>query len=197
MAKKYFVVDPSRCIGCRSCETACRNEFLQEHGAKWRRVKEVEIAESGLIYFLSLACNHCENPECFRVCPERTYFKRRDGVVVHNSKRCTGCCNCVRACPFGAPQYSPVTGKVDKCSMCVHLLDKGLPPACVEACPTGALRLVSEHRPLDEHELLTVPGFDRALLTKPSTRFVISAKNDRRWEEIAHEHRAPAISSLK
>lgn len=101
-----FVVDPSLCIGCRSCELACRNEFSTTGGERWRWLKHVELNEGERHYTLSLSCNHCENPECFRVCPEGTYRKRRDGIVVHDPRRCGGCGDCVRACPFGAPQYS-------------------------------------------------------------------------------------------
>jgi Fe-S-cluster-containing hydrogenase components 1 len=169
-----FLVKPFLCIGCRTCEMACSNEFSTNNVGHWRWLKEVEYNNGEDNYYLSLSCNHCENPECFRVCPERTYRKRRDGIVVHESRLCGGCGDCIRACPFGAPKYSIQTGKVDKCNFCVHRLDKGLPPACVQACPTGALTLITKEQSDPPLSVRSVQGFDKVFLTRPSTRFLIS-----------------------
>lgn len=174
MYQHRFVFDSSLCIACRSCEIACRNEFYASGGERWRWLKHIPPSETHGDYTLSLSCNHCENPECFRVCPEGTYRKRKDGIVLHDPRRCGGCGDCVRACPFGAPQYSVSTGKVDKCNFCVHRLDEQLRPACVEACPTGALSHLAVHQEDPPAGLRTVPGFGKVILTRPATRFVCS-----------------------
>lgn len=173
MHQRRFIFDPSLCISCRSCELACRNEFFASGGERWRWLQPVQDREWGT-YVLSLSCNHCENPECFRVCPERTYRKRKDGIVLHDPRRCTGCGDCVRACPYGAPQYSFRTGKVDKCNFCVHRIDKHTVTACVEACPTEALRQLSNRQEDPIGVLYEIPGFEKILLTRPSTRFIIN-----------------------
>lgn len=175
-----FFIDPSLCIGCRSCEIACRNENSSKGGERRRLIKTVENQDNYRNYFLTMSCNHCENPECFRVCQEGTLRKRRDGVVLHDPRRCAGCGDCVRACPFGAIKYSLRTGKVDKCNFCADRLDAKLKPACIEACPTGALQLLSMYDNDPPSALRTVPGFGKISLTRPSTRFLISGNLSRK-----------------
>lgn len=97
-----------------------------------------------------LLCNHCDNPPCVRVCPTKATFKRKDGIIAMDYHRCIGCRFCMAACPFGArsfnwrdpravlkeppnPGYPTRTkGVVEKCTLCVERLEKGLIPACVE-----------------------------------------------------------------
>ncbi|WP_434512503.1 4Fe-4S dicluster domain-containing protein [Desulfitobacterium sp. AusDCA] len=162
MLQWFFVFNPNQCIGCLNCVSICK----LEHGAENRRV---ELSDSNN-YFISQSCNHCESPECFRVCRERSYFKRRDGIVIHNEKKCSGCGDCIRACPFKAPRYSFVTGKVTKCDFCYEKIDSGLEPDCVRVCPTHALT-VSQGEPVESVKL--IDGFPDVFFTHPKIRFKI------------------------
>lgn len=104
-----------------------------------------------------LACNHCDNPPCVRVCPTQATWKREDGVVMMDWHRCIGCRYCIAACPYGSRSFNWVDprqylenqdpdfptrtkGVVEKCNLCEERLAEGQIPACVEACPHGALR---------------------------------------------------------
>lgn len=167
-----FKMNLQRCIGCRGCEMACRNENeLTENNR--RTVHTLNNPQDHVMVYLSMACNHCENPACITACPELYYKKRRDGIVVHDPTACIGCKSCIGACPFGAPKYNHITKKVDKCNMCVDRLEEGLHPACVSACMMGALKLTD----LSKEKMATqdkwYSGIPMANFTNPSVRFVI------------------------
>jgi len=103
-------------------------------------------------------CNHCESPPCVRVCPTQATWKRdKDGLVMMDQHRCIGCRYCIVACPYGSRSFNwsdprrhlntdpnpgfptRTQGVVEKCNFCAERLAQGLKPACVEACPAGAL----------------------------------------------------------
>jgi molybdopterin-containing oxidoreductase family iron-sulfur binding subunit len=91
-------------------------------------------------------CQHCEHPPCVDVCPTGASFKRDDGIVLVDKHTCIGCRYCVLACPYGArsfiheavsgqkPDVPRGKGTVESCTLCVHRVDRGETPACVEAC---------------------------------------------------------------
>ncbi|MBM7854107.1 anaerobic dimethyl sulfoxide reductase subunit B (iron-sulfur subunit) [Desulfohalotomaculum tongense] len=166
-----FSFDIKKCISCHSCEVACaqKNDFFYGYRKVYRN--ETRFKDKKFPFFLSLACNHCENPECFRVCPERLYVKRRDGIVIHNIGRCKGCTECVKACPYDAPKYNSVIGKVSKCNFCVDLLEQDMEPRCVNACVTGALKVIKKPF-IDNNHLRLVFGLE-AIVTRPSLELIM------------------------
>lgn len=132
-------VDVDECIGCRSCETACKQENDVSPGIRWRQVIDAEREINGQIRMVSLPiyCQHCSEPPCIKVCPRSAISKRpEDGIVIVHEERCIGCRFCMWVCPVGAIQI--MEGKAEKCTLCLERLKKGLEPACVEACPVKA-----------------------------------------------------------
>ena len=176
MNKRYaFLMNADKCIGCRGCAMACKNYNRLEPSMVWRQV--YPLAES--IYphreraFYSLACNHCDDPACLRACPTGSYEKLEDGIVVHHQETCIGCTNCVRSCPYGAPRYNAEEKHAEKCSMCRERIDAGLLPACVQACPVGALELVDLNT-LNEPNAVQFPaGYPSMPRLNPATRFIL------------------------
>ena len=146
MVQKGFYLDLNRCIGCRACVIACKAENNTPLDMNYRWVAAIEggvfasASNPPLKYFVSTACNHCEDPACLPSCPVGAITKREsDGVVFIDSDKCTGCKRCMWACPYGAPQFNETTKKVEKCHMCKHRLDADLLPACVATCVGKAL----------------------------------------------------------
>lgn len=165
----------NKCVGCKACQMACKNEYGLEPEVNWRRVYPFrEDPGNPMRVFLSVACNHCEHPECMRVCPVGAYSKREDGIVVQNHDKCIGCRLCTMACPYGATRYSPKHRKASKCELCKDRLDAGLKPACVQACPMGALNVVDISTLSGRDLLRSVPGFPDSDITNPSIRFTPS-----------------------
>jgi len=135
-----FLFDVGRCIDCKACEVACKQQNDVEIGVRWRRVPEIEGGKypNPSRTFLSLACFHCSRPYCMAACPTGAIYQRADGIVLTDKDKCIGCGYCVMACPFAVPEYGS-DGLMQKCIACYQRIDKGLDPACVHTCLTGAL----------------------------------------------------------
>jgi molybdopterin-containing oxidoreductase family iron-sulfur binding subunit len=174
-----YALDLSRCIGCRRCVYGCVEENNQSRDPQthWITVLEmdketgVDLQHADAFYdhktvpapgkfYMPVACQHCENPPCVKVCPVQATWKEPDGIVVIDYDWCIGCRCCISACPYGARHFNwgkpsipkdelnPNTeylgnrprqrGVVEKCSFCLQRTRKGLYPKCVEVCPVGA-----------------------------------------------------------
>lgn len=135
-----MVVDIRKCIGCQACTVACTMENVVPQGKFRTIVSNYEIQSEGKTHNVVLPrlCNHCEEPPCIPVCPVQATYQREDGIVIVDNTRCVGCSYCVQACPYDARFINPETNTADKCTFCVHRVEAGLLPACVETCVGGA-----------------------------------------------------------
>lgn len=139
--RKGFLFDPNKCTGCQACELACAIENELD-GISWRQVSTLnEARRPGVpVIHLSLACNHCADPPCAAHCPALAYTQDpATGRVNLEPDHCIGCRYCSWACPYDAPKFHPPSGVMTKCTFCGHRQERGLEPACVALCPTGAL----------------------------------------------------------
>jgi Fe-S-cluster-containing dehydrogenase component len=135
-----FYVDPSRCIGCRACESACA-ECDTHSGHPMITVEFLDRANS--IATVPTICMHCDDPTCAQVCPADAIKKTEDGVVQSALKpRCVACSNCVIACPFGVPKMKSKLELMMKCDMCYDRTSVGKRPMCATVCPSQALAYV-------------------------------------------------------
>jgi len=131
------------CIGCHICEVAC----LTAHSASQDVVIAAnEEAVTGLqpckaVYdkgqiSVALSCRHCDSPSCVSACISGALYKDQEtGRTCYNEEQCVGCWSCLMACPYGAVRRNVTKGKIIKCDLC----EGRDMPACVEACPNGAL----------------------------------------------------------
>jgi len=139
-----FHFDMSKCIGCKCCVVACNEQNGNPADINWRRVGEIEGGwyPNTQRLHLSMGCNHCVEPTCLKGCPVEAYTKDPvTGVVLHSADACIGCQYCTWNCSYGVPQYNPERGVVGKCDMCHNRLEEGREPACVNACPEGAIQI--------------------------------------------------------
>jgi len=193
-AKRWaMVIDQERCIGCWTCAVGCKEINNEPAGFWWNRILTSapgivtgESADETLaapasdnidvphgtfphveMDYLPVACQHCDDAPCVRVCPVGATYRREDGTVLVDYERCIGCRYCIAACPYGVRvfnwgdrKYDPSftvgygrdyrsdgrlvftpdrpTGVVEKCTFCVERIDVGQEPFCVTVCPTGA-----------------------------------------------------------
>lgn len=197
MAQIGWRINLDRCVGCTACMVACKSEnntypsstptqFDRAGRPKhvsYRWVIEQELGEYPAVkrLFVTTACNHCEKPACMAACPlsdetdptnvKNVIVKRAsDGAVLLDVDTCIGCRYCEAACPYGAPQFNPVTEKVEKCTACVHRLDAGFQPACVTTCIGAALELVANFTATPGNK--APAGFADPALTKPAVEFL-------------------------
>ncbi len=147
--KHYVMVfDVRRCTGCISCTVSCSQENNVPYGRQRTDVVQVPIVDpNGNISTLPLPhqCNQCDNPPCVSVCPVKATYKRaEDGIVVIDYTKCIHCQACTVACPYGARKKDTEMKKPpEKCNFCIHRLEAGLLPACIETC-IGHARLIGD-----------------------------------------------------
>lgn len=213
-----FEVSLDRCTGCKACVSACHSLNGLDESEAWRDTGVLLGGEDapGWQQTVTTACHHCESPECLNGCPVAAYEKDEDtGIVRHLDDQCIGCSYCILKCPFDVPKYSEKRGIVRKCDMCHQRLAEGEAPACVQACPTEAIRIIkvsstnpeaaetrrgkpgdfsllgSRYRP---EKLNFLKGAPRPSITLPTTRYIgrsvpdtaVAADRDALVPEHAH-----------
>ena len=143
MAQKGFYVNMKRCLGCATCQVACKDRFDLDVGEFTRRVTRYEGGQypTPYVYSVSLACGHCDRPWCAAACPNGAITKdKATGLVLINKELCqTDCQKCVGACPYSAITFVKATRKVAKCDGCVDRLNAGKQPLCTSGCRGRAL----------------------------------------------------------
>ena len=166
MTRMGMAVDLHRCIGCNTCALACKMQNNVPMGMLWNRV----LTENCELYdgaegtypnltrsYLPIACQHCDNPACPKVCPTGATYTDENGRVEIDYDKCIGCRMCMAACPYNArvfnwnepvrdPDFNygdasvPVRdrGVMEKCTLCKERTDRGDVPMCVLCCPVDA-----------------------------------------------------------
>ena len=141
MAKKGFYINLKDCMGCCTCQIACKDKNNLPIGILFRKVTSYETGKfpNPKPYHYPATCNHCASPACVAHCPTGAMYIDEDETVQHNDDICIGCRTCVSACPYSVPQYFEDEDIVRKCNMCQDLTSVGENPACVDACRNRCL----------------------------------------------------------
>lgn len=173
-----FEVDLDKCTGCKACVTACHNENGLEADETWRSVGLVQggTSQAPVLQHITTACHHCVEPACMKGCPTLAYTKDPEtGIVQHLDDQCFGCQYCILKCPYDVPKYDKKRGIVHKCDMCISRLSAGQAPACVRACPNGAIRvtlLKKEDVKRQPSAYVKIPDAPASNYTYPTTRYL-------------------------
>ncbi len=198
-----FHFDAVACVGCRCCEVACNEQNNNPADIKWRRVGEMEGGEFPAFTQMlnSMSCNHCIDPECLIGCPTESYIKIAEtGIVVHEDDTCIGCQYCTWNCPYGVPVFHEERKIVTKCHMCHERLDEGESPACVQACPAGAIEIevvnVEEWLNRDIDEQANMPFLPDARITNSTTRYTLPENLPEQMKEMDEHILKPAHKEL-
>jgi formate dehydrogenase iron-sulfur subunit len=186
------LIDVSKCIGCKACQTACmewndlRDEVgtnvgvydnpadLTEHSWTVMRFSEYENTEGDLEWLIRKdGCMHCEDPGCLKACPAPgAIVQYTNGIVDFHEENCIGCGYCVTGCPFNVPRISKKDNRAYKCTLCSDRVAVGQEPACVKTCPTGAIMFGTKedmHQQAEDRIVdLKERGFQNAGLYDPA-----------------------------
>lgn len=157
------LIDVSACIGCKACQVACMewNDLRDEVGScvgvydnptdltesSWTIMRFSEVEQDNKLEWLIRkdGCMHCSDPGCLKSCPAPgAIIQYANGVVDFHQENCIGCGYCVTGCPFNIPRISKKDSKAYKCTLCSDRLAVNQAPACVKACPTGAIQFGSK-----------------------------------------------------
>ena len=158
MSKSIFI-DTTICTACRACQVACKQwhdlpaektinvgshqnpQDLSFDTYKLVRMKE-EIINGKLEWlFFPDQCRHCEDAPCLEAAYDESAIYRDDatGAIIYTQEtRKLDADDIIAACPYDIPRKA-ADGTLAKCDMCNDRVHNGLKPACVTACPTGAM----------------------------------------------------------
>lgn len=165
MAKRYgMVLDLSKCLGCYTCNVACKAYYGTRPEINYNQVEAVDWGEypNAKQSFKLTMCNHCDDAPCIPVCPVEANYTTEEGVVLTDYEKCIGCGACVAACPYDQRQmveddvtsfegvvmpFEEESSKrldiVEKCTFCYGRVNNGEDPACVVHCP-GKCRIFGD-----------------------------------------------------
>lgn len=142
---KHIVVDTDACGGCLTCMLACSGRHFD--GACSPELSGIWLDADMLDYNFDVSvCMQCKAPSCMAACrKDAIYIDEQTGARCIDREKCIACGACIKACPLGAQEYSPIrralyNGKkvIVKCDLCSGHADG---PYCVQVCPKSAIKL--------------------------------------------------------
>ncbi|NLM22079.1 MAG: oxidoreductase [Peptococcaceae bacterium] len=162
MKKWHMIIDVAKCENCNNCFLACKDEHIGNewpgytleqplHGHRWINIMRKERGQFPLIdvAYRPTPCMNCDEAPCVKA-SQGSIVKRPDGIVLIDYQKANGKNDLVKACPYGAIWWNEENQTPQKCTSCAHLLDEGWQqPRCVQACPTGCLKMIC----VDQKEL--------------------------------------------
>ena len=135
---QFIAVDHVLCTGCRECEVVCSLYRFGECNPERAAIRVIRKEEGGLVVSLPLVCQQCEEAPCIEACPTEALSREGErGTITIDEERCTGCGDCVDACPAACIFMDNETNVVICCDLC------GGQPQCVILCHSHCLTQAS------------------------------------------------------
>lgn len=147
MTQYAIATDLNRCVQCYACTVACKIVNGVPVGNYWNKVLRIgpnpTPGGSGHfpdveMYYLTVGCQHCQDPECVKVCPTEASRKMEDGTIQIDKSKCIGCQFCAMSCPYGVRYLNEAERVVEKCTLCEQRIAQGEIPECVRQCGARA-----------------------------------------------------------
>lgn len=148
-----MVIRTDRCNGCYDCVIACKDEYVgndyppyslaqPDTGQLWMRMNERERGQYPYrvrVSYMPVLCMNCKDAPCVKVAADGAVYTRSDGLVIIDPVKAKGKRQVVESCPYGVIYWNKEQDIGQKCTFCVHRIEKGMIPRCVESCPTDAI----------------------------------------------------------
>jgi Fe-S-cluster-containing dehydrogenase component len=177
MNKWNLIIDIAKCHDCNNCFLACKDEYVDNdfppyssaqprHGHRWVDILRQERGQYPQVdvSYLPILCMHCDNASCMGESGDEAVYKRDDGIVIIDPVKAKGRKDILDSCPYGVIWWNEQKAIPQKCTFCVHLLEDGWKaPRCVQACPTGAMRIVR----MEESDMERVVEAEKLEIYKP------------------------------
>jgi tetrathionate reductase subunit B len=164
--KYALMIDINRCSICYACQAACKDEFVgnlhlpysytqTDREPAWIKITETEKGKYPFVkvYPTPVMCMQCDKAPCIDACPVKNcIYKSEQGIVIIDPEKCNGCKSCIEACPYEAIYFNDDKSICQKCTLCIHKLEEGKEPACIDACPSNVFLLGEESKVRKEAE---------------------------------------------
>jgi Fe-S-cluster-containing dehydrogenase component len=189
MTRWGFVIDISKCNACYCCFTACKDEYWDndyppytasqpKYEQFWMNLAKNERGKYPYIKvaYMPVPCMQCGEAPCIKAAKDGAVYKRPDGIVVIDPQKAVGQKQLVKSCPYGAIFWNEEKNLPQKCTFCIHRLEEGGIPRCVQACPNNCITFGDLDDPQsDVSKLLKsakAEAFHPEWNTKPNVYFI-------------------------
>jgi Fe-S-cluster-containing dehydrogenase component len=165
MARYGMVIDLNRCTACYCCFAACKDEYWgndyppytaaqPKYGQFWMNISKNERGKHPYVKvaYMPVPCMQCENPPCLKNAQKEAIYQRADGIVVIDPLKAKGQKQLIngKSCPYGAIYWNEEKELPQKCTFCLHRLEAGKQPRCVQVCPSECIRFGDLNDPQSE-----------------------------------------------